>query len=141
MRYVEDSRIRRRMVCGGVRRAGGLRAAGSLRDACVPRNDARADVSAGLVGRVAQARAALERDPGNPDVAALLLDGVVARLCDAYGVAVADLGRPPAVGPAAGDEVVWRLRLALRAPDVRARLVHCEQLLGRNSGAAAPRDR
>lgn len=67
----------------------------------------------------------------DPDAAALLLDGLVCRLAHA-------LARAYAASDGAGDplgaldrhapSVAYRLRLALRAPDVAARLVHCRQL-------------
>ncbi len=72
----------------------------------------------------------LERDP---DAAALLLDGVLRQigaewfLARAYAVPPANelLGRLAEMDAA----FAWRLRLALRAPDARARYVAAQQCL------------
>lgn len=69
-----------------------------------------------------------------PDDAALLLDGVLHRIASTWhqrerlpGVPEEDLlASIERVAPSVG----WRLRLALRAPDVRARLAHCRAVLG-----------
>ncbi|MBF6589176.1 MAG: hypothetical protein IVW57_01430 [Ktedonobacterales bacterium] len=68
----------------------------------------------------------------DPDAAALVLDGLVWRLLRAWYAARG--GSPP--GPAAvladlerrAPSLAWRVRLALRAPDVAARLAHCRGL-------------
>jgi hypothetical protein len=75
--------------------------------------------------KVVQAEALLERDP---DAASLLLDGALAALAavvshrvGAPSVRVAD----PLNALRASDPLLaLRLRLALRAPDVRARIIH-----------------
>ena len=77
-----------------------------------------------------QAQQLIER---RPDDAALLLDGFLLRIANAW----CQHERLPVRSP---DEMLariersapplgWRLRLSLRAPDVRARLVHCQALL------------
>jgi hypothetical protein len=69
----------------------------------------------------------------DPDSAAVLADGLIQRLATEWFVA----HRRPvplaeALLPALEAEaqpVAWRMRLALRAPHARARLVHCWDLL------------
>lgn len=67
----------------------------------------------------ARLRLAARALPDDPDAAALLLDGVLAAIAALqsnsveHGIAIFGL----------------RLRLALRAPNVEARLVHCRELL------------
>jgi hypothetical protein len=83
-----------------------------------------------LEAELGAAREALAYDP---DSAALLLDGLLRRIAAEWFLARG------LVIPAAeqllgrlGDEsapVAWRLRLALRAPDVRARLVAAGECL------------
>ena len=70
--------------------------------------------------------------PDDPDAAALLLDGLLQEIRWLWR-AQADLSPPaPALQPALVERddrlFGWRLRLALRAPDVRARLAHCAAL-------------
>lgn len=68
-----------------------------------------------------------------PDVAALLLDGLLSRIARdwerrlrlAAGSPEELLARIEHAAPLLG----WRLRLALRAPDARARLVACQALI------------
>jgi hypothetical protein len=70
----------------------------------------------------------------DPDAAALLLDGALRRLADEW-YAQQGLAAP---GPAQlladlehrCQPLGWLLRLALRAPDARARLVHAQGLAG-----------
>jgi hypothetical protein len=77
------------------------------------------------------AAAVLDADP---DAAALLLDGLVCRLAHALARVYAAVGArdgardPLGVLDHHAPDIAYRLRLALRAPDVRARLVHCQQL-------------
>ena len=82
----------------------------------------------GIAAALDRAAAILDADS---DVAALLLDGLLRRLARA-------MARAYAAGDGADDplgaldrrapSVAYRLRLALRAPDAAARLVHCRQL-------------
>ena len=79
---------------------------------------------------LAAAAQAIECDP---DAAALLLDGLLERILDVWYAA---RGWPvPAQEARLADlderspELAKRVRLALRAPDVSARLAHCRQLL------------
>lgn len=88
------------------------------------------------------AAALIERDP---DAAALLLDGISWRVAQAW---YAGRGlRSPLAAHLLGDlerqapSIAWRLRLALRAPDVRARLVHCRGLVSAVHAHAASRYR
>jgi hypothetical protein len=70
---------------------------------------------------------------GEPDRAALILDGVAQRMVMSWfaesGARVPEL---ELLLPRLEEEMsplAWWLRLALRAPDVDARLVHCRRLL------------
>lgn len=77
--------------------------------------------------------AAAVLDP-DPDAAALLLDGLMCQLAQALArvYAASDGGGDASHALHALDRrapaVAYRLRLALRAPDAAARLVHCRQL-------------
>ncbi|MFI5273550.1 MAG: hypothetical protein ACHQ4H_11010 [Ktedonobacterales bacterium] len=78
-------------------------------------------------------RAAARLLDDDRDAAALLLDGVIAEIADlwrsARGMPVPRLALVPAAVERRDQRFgVW-LRLALRAPQVEARLVHCEELL------------
>ncbi|MGH2514399.1 MAG: hypothetical protein ACRDHP_01980 [Ktedonobacterales bacterium] len=75
-----------------------------------------------------------------PDEAAMLLDGLLQRIaCEwAQSLRARQAAPLPAEAPEqnllaliedAAPPVGWRLRLALRAPDVRARLVACRSLV------------
>jgi hypothetical protein len=85
---------------------------------------------AALHADLAYAGDLLERDP---DAAALLLDGLLQRVGAEWFLA-RDLPVPPAerllerLGSAC-EPFAWRLRLALRAPDVHARFVAVLQCL------------
>lgn len=68
-----------------------------------------------------------------PDAAALLLDGLLHDIASAWIRRLGHAGAP-AEGLLAEIECVaplvgWRLRLALRAPDIRARLAACQALI------------
>jgi len=83
-------------------------------------------------GEIADAldRAAAILD-ADPDAAALLLDGLVCRLARALARAYAageDAADPLLALDRHAPSVAYRLRLALRAPDASARLIHCRQL-------------
>jgi len=94
---------------------------------------------AAVAGRL---RAAAHLLPDDPDAAALLLDGLlqeIARLwCAAAGLPVPAPALRPALVERHDQPFGWRLRLALRAPDVRARLVHCAALYGLLGGECPP---
>lgn len=83
--------------------------------------------------------------PADPDAAGLLLDGALWRVV-ALVFARAGLDAPACDSALAELEriappVAWRVRLALRAPDARARLIHIWSLLdavGGQSGGVAP---
>jgi hypothetical protein len=89
------------------------------------RDDARAGEIVAMLDRAA---ALLDADP---DAAALLLDGLIGRLAGALAQAyaasdgIADL---LLALDRHAPSIAYRLRLALRAPDAAARLVHCRQL-------------
>jgi hypothetical protein len=78
---------------------------------------------------------------GEPDRAALVLDGVAQRLVMSWFAESG--GRVPEaiyLLPRLEEEMsplAWWLRLALRAPDVGARLVHCRRLLDEIAGSRA----
>ena len=83
-----------------------------------------------IVAALCRADALLARDP---DAAALELDGLLYRIArvwcqaNAGGLPLSDLLQQPA---GAAPLVALRLRVALRAPDVRARLAHVCWLVG-----------
>ncbi len=70
---------------------------------------------------------------GETDGAALLLDGLAQRMVLAWFACNGEEVPEPVYLLARLDEemspVAWWLRLALRAPDAQARLVHCRRLL------------
>ena len=78
-------------------------------------------------------QASLSLALGQPDAAALLLDGMPQRLAlewfSGHGLAVPDLDCLLALLEERQSILAWWLRLALRAPDVEARLFHCRQML------------
>lgn len=83
-----------------------------------------------LIMALEEAEALIER---NPDAAALLLDGLLNRILDQW-LAQRHLERPEPAEMLAQIEqsappLAWRLRLALHAPDARARLIHCWELV------------
>ncbi|MDE3228677.1 MAG: hypothetical protein KGO05_02255 [Chloroflexota bacterium] len=63
--------------------------------------------------------------PAAPDLAALRLDGALSDLLAICAPGAASLEELERRAPA----LAWRLRLALQAPDVAARLAHCWALL------------
>ena len=69
----------------------------------------------------------------HPDEAALLLDGLLGHIAHEWeqklGLANESVGDMLAQIEHVAPEVGWRLRLALRAPDVRARLAACQALI------------
>jgi hypothetical protein len=78
-------------------------------------------------------RAAMSLAVGQRDAAALLLDGVPQRLALEW-FAGQDLAAPDLRCLLANLEerqsvLAWWLRLALRAPDIEARLFHCRRML------------
>jgi hypothetical protein len=85
---------------------------------------------AALAAELAAAAEALARDP---DAAALLLDGLLRRVAAGWfqvrGLAVPDA--EDLLGRLADEDApfAWRVRLALRAPDARARFVAAGQCL------------
>src|SRR5579859_5522208 len=86
-----------------------------------------AEVS-GIAAALDRAAAILDADP---DVAALLLDGLACRLAQALAGAYAasdGADDPLSALDRHAPSVAYRLRLSLRAPDAAARLVHCRQL-------------
>ena len=94
-----------------------------------PRN--RSAESARLRRRLHRAEALLEHDP---DAAALLLDGLasaLASLASREGRASPDPHGLLAAVQASDPLLALRLRVALRAPDVRARIVHARACLDR----------
>ena len=117
-----------------------------LESSCAPMGGARLAAArfAAARARFARELAAAADAHRDPDVAAIALDGLLLRMLSAWYAAC---GWPPC---AAGDllldlerrapELAWRLRLALRAPDVVARLAHARQVLAALSAAlgAAP---
>jgi hypothetical protein len=79
-------------------------------------------------------QAALFLARGEPDRAALILDGLAQRMVMSwFAVSGARVPEPSYLLPRLEEEemspLAWWLRLALRAPDVDARLVHCRRLL------------
>jgi hypothetical protein len=78
-------------------------------------------------------QAALLLARGEPDRAALILDGVAQRMVISwFAESGARVPEPSYLLPRLEEEMsplAWWLRLALRAPDVDARLVHCRRLL------------
>jgi hypothetical protein len=78
-------------------------------------------------------QAALFLARGEPDRAALILDGVARRMVMSwFAESGARVPEPEFLLPRleeAMSPLAWWLRLALRAPDVDARLVHCRRLL------------
>ena len=83
-------------------------------------------------------RASLSLAMGQPDAAALLLDGMPQRLAlewfSGHSLAVPDLDLLLARLEERQSILAWWLRLALRAPDVEARLFHCRQMLAEIDG-------
>lgn len=92
--------------------------------------DLRRARRAALEADVARAAGLLERDP---DAAALLLDGVLRRVGAGWflarGLAVPPPERLLERLAERDAPLAWRLRLALRAPDARARLIAARQCL------------
>ena len=94
-------------------------------------------------------RASLLLAVGQRDAAALLLDGMPQRLAiewfAGHRQAVPDLGRLLASLEERQSVLASWLRLALRAPNVEARLVHCRRMLaevdGDERGRASPLQR
>jgi hypothetical protein len=78
-------------------------------------------------------QAALLLARGEPDRAALILDGLAQRMVISwFAESGARVPEPSYLLPRLEEEMsplAWWLRLALRAPDVDARLVHCRRLL------------
>jgi hypothetical protein len=70
---------------------------------------------------------------GEPDRAALILDGLAQRMVMSwFAQSGARAPEPEFLLPRLEEDMsplAWWLRLALRAPDVDARLVHCRRLL------------
>lgn len=93
---------------------------------------------AGLSGALDEAAALLAADP---DAAAMVLDGALARLARAWyaaaGIAMPEPARLLNDLERRAAPFAWRLRLALRAPDARARLVHARHLLAVLAGLPA----
>jgi len=86
-------------------------------------------------------RAALSLAVGQRDAAALLLDGIPQRLALKW-FAGQDLAAPELSCLLASLEerqsaLAWWLRLALRAPDIEARLYHCRRMLALMDGDEA----
>ena len=75
---------------------------------------------------------------GEPDRAALLLDGLAQRMVISWFAEYGGSEPEPMYILAQLEEemspLAWWLRLALRAPDVKARLVHCQRLLDEIAG-------
>jgi hypothetical protein len=88
-----------------------------------------APVQAAVAARLRAAARLLEDDP---DAAALLLDGLLHQIvemwCEHVGPQVPALALQPALVERYDQPFGWRLRLALRAPDASARLIHCAAL-------------
>lgn len=81
--------------------------------------------------------------PDQPDDAALLVDGLLREIVDEWR-RLRSVALAPASAVHALDVVQqmdplfgWRLRLALRAPDVRSRLAHCRSLIAALSESGA----
>lgn len=98
-------------------------------DAYLVRQDARHDM--GAVRHALDAAAELIED--DPDAAAWRLDGVLRRIIQVWyarrGLRAPSDDRLLLDVERQSPPIAWRLRLALRAPDARARLAHLRGLL------------